>query len=105
MDHKFPGMNIIVNQTIQRQIRNRKSLAKINVTSRQINVTPQHQKTQKVKQKYNNGNNTNTNQYQRLGPQLFNSPYIENNSEDALLHEAALGKCKFWTFYIFIIIN
>ena len=96
VDHRFPGMNIIVNQTIHRQLRNNKCLTKINVTSRKQNVTKR--KVEKTKQK----TNIHLRKTQCHSQPDSNTPIvrnIESSSEDIMLHEAALGKFTvFWMF-------
>ena len=98
VDHRFPGMSIIVNHTIQQQLRKNQTSSKISVTMSRIqNVTKS--KTQKVKQK---NIIHKKNQYElELQSSLLNKRSIESNKEDAMLHEAALGK----SILIFIFVS
>jgi hypothetical protein len=89
VDYRFPGMNLIVNQTIQRQIRNSKYSYKNNVTSQKLNVT-NIQKTKNMKQK--NNNIIKKDRQDHSESNFIHKQFVESNSEAAMLHKAAMGK-------------
>ena len=93
VDHKFPGMNIIVNRTLQLQICSNKSNKKVTVSQKQLYGTKKQGAKNKLSRKTPQSYTSNN---------LQKSFSISTNLEDDLLHEAALGKLTYFKKIILI---